>query len=1009
MTPERWREIERLYHSAREGGMGVLAGTDPEVRREVERLLAQDVSGQILDQEAGALLAEMTVECGESEQPVPDLTGRTIAQYEVLERLGAGGMGVVYKAFDTKLKRQVALKFLPHSSRLDVEGKRRLMEEARAASALDHPNIMVIYEIGEAGDDLFLAMAYHEGTTLRAKMDGPLGVAESLRMARQVAAGLARAHEQGIVHRDIKPGNVMVAKDGVARIIDFGLAKPVSGDDWEEEVRGTPLYMSPEQVLGKAVDARTDIWSLGVVLFEMLAGKAPFGGESRSDLLRAVVADEPPALRDVPAEVARIVGRALEKDPGKRYGSAAEMAGEIEAVLSAMEAPRGWLRAAVVLVLLLIAAGTGWLYWRTQRQLWAREKAIPEIGRLREQQKMLAAYRLLQEAEKALPEDGHLRDMREGLTHEASVRSVPSGGLVEIKDYLSPGDGWLRLGVTPLEKARIPSGYLRWRVSKDGAAVYEGAPVAGDMFGPLRELEFRLELKAPEGMVAIPAAKYEDYIFSLGALGPYDLPAYFMDRFEVTNREYQNFVDGGGYEKPEYWKHKFVRAGREWNWREAMAVMRDTTGRPGPSTWKDGRYPEGRAEYPVSGVSWYEAAAYAEFVGKSLPAVAQWFRAAPSSVAKPIVLMSNFSNGPAPVGQYQGIGPWGTYDMAGNVAEWCWNESGGGARYLLGGGFGTATAEYYEPSAIPAFHRGANAGFRCVRNTAELPKDVLAERRQMLQEFSKAQPAGDRVFEIYRTLYRYDRSPLNAKVEALKTESGDWRKERVTLDAAYGRERFPVYLFLPARGRPPFQTVIYFPTARSLNAGAGESLVDMHLIDFVIRSGRAVAYPIYKGTYDRAATPPGTDSVAARDTLIQDSKDLGRTIDYLETRADVDAKRIAYMGTSMGAAVGVILAGVEERLRTVIFLDGGFYYEKQLPGAAQADFAPRIKAPTLLIGGKFDWVFYGKDALLGLIGAPAADKKVILFDTAHDVSEQRGDLIREVVAWLDRYLGSADR
>jgi dienelactone hydrolase len=735
------------------------------------------------------------------------------------------------------------------------------------------------------------------------------------------------------------------------------------------------------------------------------------------ELTRAVVRDEPVPLREVrpglPAELESIVSRALEKDPARRYPSAAEMGNDLSAILAALEAPpaaRTWTRPAWVLAMgiLLFAVGvSAWFHRQSQRRLWAREQAIPGIIRLKDRQRPLAAYLLLREAEKVLPGDSELSQLREAVTHEASVRSSPPGAAVAVKDYLSPGDAWFPLGATPLDKTRIPSGYLRWRVSKPGLPVYEGAPATSGMHGYFREFEFSLAggANAPEGMVAVPAARYQDYIWSIGAFGPYELPAYYIDRFEVRNRDYRKFVDAGGYQRREYWKHKFVRDGRELSWEHAMDLLRDSTGRPGPSAWKAGGYPEGQADYPVGGVSWYEAAAYAEFAGKSLPAIAQWFQAAPNSAAKHIIAMSNFSLSPAPVGKYQGLGPWGTFDMAGNVAEWCWNESGGGARYLLGGAFDTATAEYFEPGGIPPFHRGANAGFRCVRNVSALPKEVLAERRQTIQDFSKSKPATEHEFRIYKTLYIYDRTPLNAKAEPVRQDSVDWRKEKVIIDAAYGKERVPLYLFLPARVRPPYQTVIYSPTARAVDISSSENLADMHFIDFVIRSGRAVVYPVYKGTYERSATPAAPDTVAGRESLIQTSKDLGRTIDYLVTRTDIDSKRLAYLGVSRGAALGVIFTGVEDRLKAVIFLDGGFFYENPLPGANQADFAPRIKAPVLMISGKFDWIFLGKDALLKLIGAPAADKKAVTFDTAHDVSEQRADLIREVLAWLDRHLG----
>ncbi|HKE29073.1 MAG TPA: serine/threonine-protein kinase [Bryobacteraceae bacterium] len=415
--PERWREIEKLYHSARERGAGVLEGTDPELRREVERLLAQDSDGKILDQPVGELLQELTVTEGPVGAPVV-FAGQTISHYKILERLGAGGMGVVYKAFDTKLGRLVALKFLaPHLSH-DQELKERLGAEARAASALDHPNIVVIHAIDEApGGDVFIAMAFHEGVTLRERIAaGEMSLNEALQIARQVASGLARAHENGIFHRDIKPGNIIVAKDGIARIIDFGLAKSSEVTATiDGSTRGAPLYMSPEQASGGAIDFRTDLWSLGAVLYEMVAGKPPFQGATQLQVMHAVIHDEPARLRDlrpdISPEVDAMVQHALERNLADRYQSAAEMASDLSAALKALEAPpaRVRLRAAYAIptvVLVLVVAGiSAWLYQRSENRHWAREQAMPEIARLQEQHRPLAAFLLLKKAEKYLVGD----------------------------------------------------------------------------------------------------------------------------------------------------------------------------------------------------------------------------------------------------------------------------------------------------------------------------------------------------------------------------------------------------------------------------------------------------------------------------------------------------------------------------------------------------------------------------------------------------------------------------
>jgi len=350
MDSERWKRIDSLLHAAlerpaaeREEFLRQACSGDEELEREVRSLLASDQqAGSFLDRPASGVLES-------ADSTVTQLAGQTISHYKVLEMLGAGGMGVVYKAFDTKLNRLVALKFLPPHLRHNDELKRRLKEEARAASTLDHPNIVVIHDIDEVpGGDLFIAMAFHEGVTLRARIvaentGAGLAVAEALHIARQIASGLAKAHERGILHRDIKPGNVIVAKDGVARIIDFGLAKTTdAAASLDGSTKGTPLYMSPEQSSGKALDCRTDLWSLGAVLYEMLGGRPPFTGAGHLQIMHAIVHDSPPRLRelrpDLIPEIDRIVSRALEKEPAKRYQSAAEMVRDLSTALTATDA-----------------------------------------------------------------------------------------------------------------------------------------------------------------------------------------------------------------------------------------------------------------------------------------------------------------------------------------------------------------------------------------------------------------------------------------------------------------------------------------------------------------------------------------------------------------------------------------------------------------------------------------------------------------------------------------------
>ena len=268
------------------------------------------------------------------------MIGKEITHYRIIEKIGSGGMGEVYKAEDTKLRRTVAIKFLPMDLTRNGEARERFIQEAQAASALDHPNICTIHEIDQTAEGrMFIVMAYYQGTTLEEKIGvGELRIDEAMDIAYQVARGLAKAHGHGIVHRDIKPANVMVTHEGAVKILDFGLAKlrGVSKLTKESSTLGTVHYMSPEQALGKEVDHRSDLWSLGIVFYEMLAGRPPFSGEYEQAVIYSILNEEPPKVRsirpEVPPELERIVERCLEKDPDKRYAYANEIIADLRTV-----------------------------------------------------------------------------------------------------------------------------------------------------------------------------------------------------------------------------------------------------------------------------------------------------------------------------------------------------------------------------------------------------------------------------------------------------------------------------------------------------------------------------------------------------------------------------------------------------------------------------------------------------------------------------------------------------
>lgn len=340
---DRWRRIEAILDEVLElspderlARLDDACRGDPELRSEVEALLAADRSADArVDRPAAEYAATLLAE---PEEPTAGLTeDAQVGPYRLLRELGHGGMGDVYEAEDARLGRRVAIKFLPREASRDREALRRFLREARAASALDHPNICTVHDLGEHEGRPYIVMARYEGETLRERLArGPLPVAEAREIALQLARALERAHEAEIVHRDLKPANVMLTRRGETKLLDFGIAKlggeaslTSTAGSW-----GTPAYMSPEQVRGKPTDGRTDLWSLGAVLYEMIAGRRPFRGEGVQAVLSSILTEEPEPLDrvrpDVPLELARTVARLLAKDRARRYRSATDLLRALE-------------------------------------------------------------------------------------------------------------------------------------------------------------------------------------------------------------------------------------------------------------------------------------------------------------------------------------------------------------------------------------------------------------------------------------------------------------------------------------------------------------------------------------------------------------------------------------------------------------------------------------------------------------------------------------------------------
>lgn len=960
-----------------------------------------------------------------------------ISHYRIERKLGAGGMGEVYLARDSALDRLVALKILPAEFVSDPDRLHRFIREAKAASAVNHPNVAHIYEIGEEKGTHFIAMEFVEGESLAARMQRtPIASTEVVNIALQTMEALGEAHEKGVIHRDIKPQNIMISASGRVKLVDFGLARIEHGEQSMTSflstasqtelgtVIGTLPYMSPEQLLGQKVDRRSDFFSFGIVLYQMATRELPFQGNTAPELADAILHRTPESVHDLnqefPAALAKTISKMLSKEPAERHDNAGEILAELKRLPIQKESPsfsalihKPLVMVPVVLILLGLIASVFWFMNRNAKIRWGREEALPQMTRLADEGKFKEAVQIGTEAERYIPDDAILKTLWVQISSLFTIHTDPPNADVFFKEYNSTNENWKLAGKTPIEKLRLPKGYYRLKIVKPGFPEILTVLPRGYWEQQQVTASYSLEKYKdnPGGMVRIPGNRTDSF-------GGVDLDVklvdddFWMDQHEVSNKDFEKFVENGGYQNKKYWKVPFMMDGRTLSFEEAMTHFRDAAGRPGPMEWEVGQFPQDQGDYPVTGISWYEAAAYSEFAGKSLPTIYHWYLASGGGINFMLIPVSNFGGrGPHPVGNSKAMGPYGTVDMAGNVSEWCWNESVHGTRYILGGSYADPVYMFTELNQRPAFFRDKTIGFRTVKYLPETSLSTyVGPYAEVMRDYKNEKPVDDKVFAALKTLYDYEKKDLNTKKESAE-DQGSAIKEKVTFNAAYGNERMIAYVFLPKNISPPYQAIVYFPGSGAQffsDSGSWMARGFAQYGDFLIRSGRAFVYPVYKGTFERGGGP-GSEEMSGdqeREWRVQYVKDFRRTMDYLETRGDIDMNKVGYFGSSWGGRVGSIIGAVEDRVHLMILEHGGFPSGPHPMEQDEINFAPHVHVPVLMINGSFDHVFppeTSQKPMFAALGTVQNDKMHFVFPGGH--TTPRKEIIKVVLDWLDKYFG----
>ena len=668
----------------------------------------------------------------------------------------------------------------------------------------------------------------------------------------------------------------------------------------------------------------------------------------------------------------------------------------------------------ISLFILFTGYGTG-------SYIWVNNFMLPQVKNFLEKDDNVAAWLTASRINSFAPFFSTMSEDNDNISALVNLQIQQDDVNVSWKAYGEENE-WRFLGKSPLPSIRLPRGILQFKLDKEG---YESTFFSSsnpslklnnfpiDMGWNVDPINLQVEGSIPKGMIYIPGGNFIPALTGSGVDQVY-LHPFYIDKFEVTNKEFKEFVDAGGYKNPQYWvEMDFIRNGVSLTLEEAQELMTDTTGMMGPAGWEVGTYIQGTEDKPVTGVSWYEALAYARYKGNILPPMFHWAKAAfaPDEIISPIspklLKTSNFSKKDISI-VGQGEGAYGTFDMAGNAKEWVWNIFGGRG-LTLGGAFDEPTYLASQTAPEARMNRSLKNGFRTARliNPRDLNPFGDPIETQAPKDLSFYKPMSDEVFNVYSRSFQV--SSTNPKFEEVYIDDSHpvWIKERIKLEVGYNNESMDVLIFRPKNSFGLSAPIIVHPGANyyttppeidDINPGEFS-------LDFLIKSGKTLIWPAWKGSLNRMPENVASNEDTLRrfrNQFVAWVNDTDKTLDYLETRNDIDTDNIFYLGMSYGALFNTHTLLFENRYKGAILYVGGSF-PTYPPLADGINHLPRIKTPFLMLNGEQDYLVPKSAAnfFYQFTGTPTEDKKIIFYDSGH-WPLPRNQMIKETLSFIDK-------